>query len=57
MSEGGSYSLRNAVFTKFNKLPISYFDKTPPGDTMSRSINDIDNIGQTLSQYLGNVVY
>jgi ATP-binding cassette subfamily B protein len=57
MSEGGSYTLREAVFSKLNKLPISYFDKTPSGDIMSRTINDVDNIGQALSQYLGNIFY
>jgi ATP-binding cassette subfamily B protein len=38
-------------------LSVSYFDSTPSGDIMSRSINDVDNIGQTLSQYLGNAIY
>jgi ATP-binding cassette subfamily B protein len=57
MSESGSYSLRDAVFTKLNKLPISYFDRIPSGDIMSRSINDVDNIGQALSQNLGNMIY
>jgi ATP-binding cassette subfamily B protein len=57
MSEGGSYTLRDAVFTKLNKMPISYFDRTPSGDIMSRTINDVDNIGQALSQYLGSIFY
>jgi ATP-binding cassette subfamily B protein len=57
MSESGSYSLRDAVFTKLNRMPISYFDRIPSGDIMSRSINDVDNIGQALSQNLGNMVY
>jgi ATP-binding cassette subfamily B protein len=57
MSESGSYSLRDAVFTKLNKMPISYFDRIPSGDIMSRSINDVDNIGQALSQNLGNMIY
>jgi ATP-binding cassette subfamily B protein len=57
MSEGGSYTLRDAVFTKLNRMPIGYFDRTPSGDIMSRSINDVDNIGQAMSQYLGSVFY
>jgi ATP-binding cassette subfamily B protein len=57
ISENGSYTLRDAVFKKLNNLPISYFDRTPSGDIMSRSINDVDNIGQALSQYLGNIAY
>lgn len=57
MSEGGSYNLRSALFSKLNNLPISYFDRTPSGDIMSRSINDVDNIGQAMSQNLGNIIY
>jgi ATP-binding cassette subfamily B protein len=57
ISESGNYSLREAVFSKLSTLPVSYFDSTPSGDIMSRSINDVDNIGQTLSQYLGNAIY
>jgi ATP-binding cassette subfamily B protein len=57
MSESGSYNIRNAVFNKLNRLPISYFDSTPSGDIMSRTINDVDNIGLALSQYLGNAIY
>jgi ATP-binding cassette subfamily B protein len=57
MSETGSYNIRNAVFTRLNQLPIHYFDSTPSGDIMSRTINDVDNIGLALSQYLGNAIY
>ncbi|MDR1234950.1 MAG: ABC transporter ATP-binding protein/permease [Mycoplasmataceae bacterium] len=57
LSESGSYTLRDAVFSKLNNMPIGYFDRTPSGDIMSRTINDVDNIGQALSQYLGNIFY
>jgi ATP-binding cassette subfamily B protein len=56
LSEGGGYSLRDAIFKKLNRMPISYFDRTPSGDIMSRAINDANNIGDALSQYLGNCV-
>jgi ATP-binding cassette subfamily B protein len=56
LSEGGGYNLRDAIFRKLNRMPISYFDKTPSGDIMSRAINDANNIGDALSQYLGNIV-
>jgi ATP-binding cassette subfamily B protein len=48
--------MRDAIFKKLNRLPISYFDKTPSGDIMSRAINDANNIGDALSQNLGNMV-
>lgn len=56
LSEGGGYNLRDAIFKKLNRMPISYFDRTPSGDIMSRAINDANNIGDALSQYLGNIV-
>jgi ATP-binding cassette, subfamily B, multidrug efflux pump len=40
--------LRTAVEDKVNRLPLSYIDKTPRGDLLSRVTNDIDNIAQNL---------
>lgn len=44
------YDLREAVFSKLNRLPIRYFDERPYGDTLSRVTNDIDTIATTLQQ-------
>lgn len=47
MTKIGTYSLmrmRNNMFDKMEKLPLSYFDQTPHGDIMSRFTNDVDNI-------------
>lgn len=46
------YDLREAVFSKVNKLPLSYFDGKSHGDTLSRVTNDIDTIATTLQQSL-----
>ena len=52
-------SLRQQIFTKVQNLSLSYFDKNPAGDVMSRLVNDTDVInqffGQGLSQILGSV--
>jgi ATP-binding cassette, subfamily B, multidrug efflux pump len=40
--------LRTSVEDKINRLPLSYIDKTPRGDLLSRVTNDIDNIAQGL---------
>ena len=40
--------LRSDVEDKINRLPLSYIDKTPRGDLLSRVTNDIDNIAQSL---------
>lgn len=34
------------MFSKMQDLPLSYFDRTPHGDIMSRFTNDVDNISQ-----------
>lgn len=42
-------SLRKALFSKLQRLPISFFDVHTHGDLMSRFTNDIDNISTTIS--------
>ncbi|MGM8365279.1 ABC transporter ATP-binding protein [Virgibacillus sp. W0181] len=44
------YDLREDIFTKLKKLPLKYYDGHSHGDTLSRVINDIDTIGNTLQQ-------
>jgi ATP-binding cassette subfamily B protein len=42
--------LRRDVNRKIMKLPFSYFDSNSKGDILSRTTNDIDNIGQSFQQ-------
>lgn len=42
--------LRSDVFTKFQELTIGFFDSRSTGELMSRVTNDIDNVSNTLSQ-------
>ena len=51
-----SYNLRREISEKFNKLPISYYDKNSKGDIISRVTNDVDTLSQTLNQSLMQVV-
>ena len=44
--------LRKDLFDKMESLPISYFDRTPHGDIMSRYTNDVDAIRQFITQTL-----
>lgn len=46
------YRLREKVAAKIDRLPLSYFDKQPRGELLSRVTNDIDNVSQTLQQTL-----
>lgn len=50
------YRLREQVNHKLDRLPLSYFDKQPRGELMSRVTNDIDNVSQTLNQALNQVL-
>ncbi|CAM5712086.1 ATP-binding cassette subfamily B protein OS=Streptomyces violarus OX=67380 GN=FHS41_003396 PE=4 SV=1 [Streptomyces violarus] len=50
------YRMRQDVQTKLSRLPLSYFDKRQRGEVLSRATNDIDNIGQTLQQSMGQLI-
>lgn len=53
------YSLRKDVRAKFEKLPVSYYDKNETGQIMSRITNDItiigNNLGQIINQFLQSI--
>ena len=42
--------LRRDVFKKFNHVPLSYIDTHSHGDLISRVINDVDAVGDGLTQ-------
>ena len=42
--------MRRKLFDKLQKLPLSYFDRNPHGEVMSRFTNDMDNILTALEQ-------
>lgn len=50
-----SYGLRKDIIQKINVLPLKYFDNTLIGDILSRVVNDVDTIGQTMTQSVGNL--
>ncbi|GAA3622901.1 ABC transporter ATP-binding protein [Microlunatus ginsengisoli] len=50
------YRMREEVEAKLNRLPLSYFDRQPRGEVLSRVTNDIDNISQTLQQTLSQLL-
>ncbi|MFJ3795400.1 ABC transporter ATP-binding protein [Streptomyces sp. NPDC090088] len=50
------YRMREDVQGKLARLPLSYFDKRQRGEVLSRATNDIDNIGQTLQQSMGQLI-
>jgi ATP-binding cassette, subfamily B, multidrug efflux pump len=50
------YRMRSDVEDKVNALPLSYFDRQPRGELLSRVTNDIDNISQTLQQTMSQLL-
>lgn len=50
------FRMRSDVEDKVNRLPLSYFDRQPRGELLSRVTNDIDNISQTLQQTMSQLM-
>ncbi len=50
------FALREAVERKLNHLPLSYIDRQPRGDLLSRVTNDIDNLSQSLQQTTSQIL-
>jgi ATP-binding cassette subfamily B protein len=50
------YDLRNKVFKHLTSLKQSYFDKTPVGTLVTRSISDIEVISEVFSEGMINIV-
>jgi ATP-binding cassette subfamily B protein len=48
--------MRSDVEDKVHRLPLSYFDKQPRGELLSRVTNDIDNLSQSLQQTMSQLL-
>lgn len=42
--------IRQACFAKLGRLPLTYFDRHPHGDTMSRLVSDADNVSTVAAE-------
>ena len=51
------YTMRRQIEEKMDRLPLEYFDRTPRGEVMSRTTNDIDNISGNLQEILGELLF
>ncbi len=56
ISQAAIKDLRNRLFNKLTELSPRFFDTHTSGELMSRLTNDIDQIGNTLSQSLTQVI-
>ena len=48
--------MKRQILAKFSRLPMSYFDKTQNGDTMSIMTNDVETISFSLAQTISQVI-
>ncbi len=51
-----SKTMRRDISHKINRLPMHYYNRHSTGDVLSRVTNDVDTIGQSLNQSVGNLV-
>ena len=56
VSQRTTHAIRSDLFTKMQKLPLSYFDTHTHGDLMSRYTNDVETITEILNNGLVNLV-
>lgn len=56
ISQRTVYKLRRRMKEKMRVVPIKYYDTHSNGDIMSRAVNDMDNIANTLQQSLTQAV-
>jgi ATP-binding cassette subfamily B protein len=50
------FLLREQAAAKLSRLPLSYFDRQPRGEILSRVTNDIDNLAQSMQQTMSQVL-
>ncbi|MBC1937116.1 ABC transporter ATP-binding protein [Listeria grandensis] len=50
------YDMRKELKAKLGRLPLRYYDTRSNGDILSRSVNDMDNIANTLQQALTQAI-
>ena len=56
VSQRTTHAIRQELFSKMQRLPLSYFDTHTHGDLMSRYTNDIETITEILNNGLVNLV-
>ncbi len=56
IAQNVSYTLRESLSDKINRLPLKYFDKNTHGDVLSRVTNDVDLVSQSLNQSMSQII-
>lgn len=50
------YRLRKEISEKINRMPMKYFESRTHGEVLSRITNDVDTMGQGLSQSITTII-
>lgn len=56
ISQKLSYRFRREISEKINRMPLAYFESKTVGDVLSRITNDVDTLGQSLSQSITTLI-
>lgn len=56
ISQNTVFTMRNDLFQKISRLPISYTDSHKHGDIMSRMTNDVENVSNAVSQSIASLL-
>lgn len=56
ISQKVTYKFRKDISEKIHRMPMNYFDTTSHGEILSRVTNDVDTLGNSLNQSLGQLI-
>lgn len=56
VSQKLSYRFRKEISEKINRMPMKYFESRTVGEILSRITNDVDTLGQSLSQSITTLI-
>lgn len=56
ITQNVSKRMRSDISKKINRLPMWFYNRTTTGDVLSRVTNDVDTIGQSFNQSIGNLI-
>ena len=51
------YKMRRDISEKISRMPVGYFERVQTGEILSRITNDVDTLGQALSQSISNFIW
>lgn len=56
VSQKVSYRFRRQISEKINRMPMKYFESRTVGEILSRITNDVDTLGQSMSQSITTLI-